>query len=68
MSGCVILASSPSNSDYDSLARCDREIQACLDYLLVGGRDETGAYVGLLDWQREKQLILAKTERGPKCS
>lgn len=37
--------------------RCDREIAECLGYLMRGGPDEIGAYVGLTDWQEELRLL-----------
>jgi hypothetical protein len=45
------------------LERCELEIAECTAYLMAGGPDEIGAYVGLTDWQEEKRLILQERSR-----
>jgi hypothetical protein len=39
------------------LAQCEREIARAMDYLMRGGPEDIGAYVGLTDWQCERRLM-----------
>ena len=39
------------------IARCEAEIALALEYLRSGGLDEAGAFLGLLDWRSELELI-----------
>lgn len=45
------------------LARCEREIAECLDYLAAGRPDVRMACHGLHDWSVEKSLIEAEIEK-----
>ena len=42
---------------------CDAEIAKCEAYLLHGGPDEIGAYVGLTDWQGERALLVTERDQ-----
>ena len=45
------------------IARCEAEIAQALEYLRSGGPDEAGAFLGLLDWRSELELIKEKHGR-----
>ena len=46
----------------DDLARCNAEIAEAERYLMQGGPEEPGAYVGLCDWVAERRLIEREIE------
>jgi hypothetical protein len=56
-----------STNPYDALARCDYEIEQRLIYLRSGESDADppggGALLGLYDWSRERELIMAEIEK-----